>query len=313
MALHVTLNYNLSPCKFFIMQQVEIISLFILIFFSAIGIFWAIDAESHRKLHGHKIKKEDYEVIYPVLIYLEERLPKIPYGSVYGIKLVLEFTECVENFKDSGQPEYFYESLQKCKIKYKRFRSRMSIVLDDKSWITGEITLDSESTEKLPSTIRGEYSNNIYHLNHKQNRCSCFASSVNERIIHFIPESSPYFFCRHFVAAYQEATDYKFLKLLEEKSPPLSKILREPFRQHYYELCDEVISENSSEERPIQLVIGLSLENPWIDIIMVSHDEYEESFGYNVFEKRWSYGSSPRGISKRVKAILTKRLGFKVP
>ena len=285
------------------MTEPDIFIVYVMFFLCVVGYFWAYNYNKYTYFLNHKILKDDYRQIFPIYTYLKQKLTQLDSTSLYGIPVLLQFDEAIRKFKKSGDTSELFNALYLAKEHYKTHRSRMPILIDEARFLKCNFDIN----QQMPTEFKGEKSDTVYFLDHKTTSCSCH--NLPNYLKDMLPENSLYFFCRHFVGQYQEATDGRFLKDVRNTSIDVAMVLEQPYRHHFYSIMDE---ENSDEERPIRLVFGMSVDNPWIDIFIPSHPEYDGRFGYNVFEKRWSHGASPRGISPRVKAMMSARLSFKI-
>ena len=68
-----------------------------------------------------------------------------------------------------------------------------------------------------------------------------------------------------------------------------------PFRDHYYSLV---------QGKKSKYLIGYGCPLEWISIWILNSEDPTERYSFNMLEKRWSYGASPKGFAAEIRPAL---------
>ncbi len=81
-----------------------------------------------------------------------------------------------------------------------------------------------------------------------------------------------------------------------------AEILKSPYRSQWYTVI---------EEEDTKFILGFDQNYDWVQVIMLEPKMKTSEFSFNLREKRWAYGDSPRGCATRVKTAIRKTFDFR--
>lgn len=98
--------------------------------------------------------------------------------------------------------------------------------------------------------------------------------------------------CRHQVYVLNQAGFY-----FESDSKASLEILNSPYRKEFYTLI---------RDGDVKCVVGFNNDFEWVQVIVLEPELKEKEYSFNLLDKRWAYGSSPRGSATKVKTAIRK-------
>lgn len=103
--------------------------------------------------------------------------------------------------------------------------------------------------------------------------------------------------CRHQVSVLNKAGFY-----FESESEATLEILKSPYRKEFYTII---------RDGEIECVVGFNNDFEWVQVIVLKPELKEKEYSFNLRDKRWAYGDSPRGHATKVKTAIRKAFHYR--
>ncbi len=151
-------------------------------------------------------------------------------------------------------------------------------------------------------SIQSLNSDSVYTTNPFRFECDCdwVQKDCVKSLEKSIPKNDIRRFCRHMVSACRRAR--VFSKEVDESSLPLEvqTILGDGYRHHRMRMTE-------IDDR--RIIFAYDLDAAWVDLWLETPKKNKfNRYGFNVYEGRWSYSQSPKGLDQKIRNLIEEEI-----
>ena len=271
-----------------------------MLIFSGVAIGLALIAEANRREDERPqapaiSKQEENELYYDLdRSRLQEILDGLPEHSIHNpvitplMELADVYAEAGDFIKAKGRVNKAHQYLVKNAETFGFIRPLNKIFLA--SEIPADFDTDTVVESHAIHVDRADYVVNPFAR-------SCTCEWISNLDISNLDPRDVRRICRHQVSVLNKAGFY-----FESESEAVLEILKSPYRKEFYTII---------RDGDIECVVGFNNDFEWVQVIVLNPALKEKEYSFNLRDKRWAYGDSPRGHATKVKTAIRKAFHYR--